>query len=43
MQYEENPVPIPKRYPRPPDVFAPKTTEEDDTTESVYEFDRNFD
>ena len=43
MQYEDNPIPIPRRYPRPHDVFAPPKTTEDDTTESVYEFDRNFD
>ena len=41
-QYEENPIPVPKRYDRPPDVFQGKTTEDEDVVDQA-EFDSEFD
>lgn len=40
-QYEENPIPVPTRHKRPPEVFRDMTTQDDEVMDRA-EFDSQF-
>lgn len=40
-QFDDNPIPIPSKYPRPHEWFRPPVDPNDDSQEQA-EFDRNF-